>query len=747
MEASSKPQSGTTPSLRILQQLTPRSDADGDVSHRASTAEVQDIWRVVESQTGNADSEDNTDTTEDWIQDGHGQVQPDNPGDVVKKAWMQFTHNSNNLLFCAPFPGIDLPSLHPNQVQIFRLFQIYLDNVNSLLRVTHAPTTQQRLLDAAADLTSCSPALHALMFSIYCTAVLSMDDADCQRVFKESQQQMLSKYHFACQQALLQANFLRTSTRDVVTAFLLYLTSIRLSTSDPPSVASMSAILVRSAQRMNIHIEAMNLKHPPLEAEMRRRLWWAVIIFDNRLCEMSDYRSTNLDPSWDCALPSNVNDSDLHSSSSSAPTPSDRPTEAVFAVVRAEIMQAYRHAAFHLNFTKPALKAVARESEYGLIGTEDAHAAITKLESSLSTRYLNHCTPKTNSLHYMLIHLTRASLARMRLLAHYASFASRPRDQTSNDRDRAAAYAIAVLEADTALRASSKLPDSQQHAKPNPTAPYTWLLHSLFPMPAYIHLLSDLRRRPLRPLADTAWDAMDKNYQACFFHYFPPSSPANSSSPAFSQDPSAASDQPATQGGLRDSNPFKTIFAHILVPAWRAREAACRKPDAPPVGDVPAVVRVMMDVGIDGSKPTGPNPGTTATSRTSTTTAAASQVPAQSAHYTSSSDTLTLPGTQQYRSSMPTHQQHGFPQTTLASFQAFNGGSGSADHAADGFDFTSMNIGMGMSMADFEADLLGWTPSDSNLNSDSINIMNANPAALDLSMGGMDFDGTQHPYS
>ncbi|KAJ5509759.1 hypothetical protein N7527_011902 [Penicillium freii] len=37
-----------------------------------------------------------------------------------------------------------------------------------------------------------------------------------------------------------------------------------------------------------------------LEAEMRRRLWWSLIIFDNRIGEMSDYQTSSLAPTWDC---------------------------------------------------------------------------------------------------------------------------------------------------------------------------------------------------------------------------------------------------------------------------------------------------------------------------------------------------------------------------------------------------------------------------------------------------------------
>jgi hypothetical protein len=64
-------------------------------------------------------------------------------GSVVK-AWDQQygsdSHHSEHLLFCSRNAAIDLAALHPNQGQIFKLWQVYLENVDPLLKVTHTPT-------------------------------------------------------------------------------------------------------------------------------------------------------------------------------------------------------------------------------------------------------------------------------------------------------------------------------------------------------------------------------------------------------------------------------------------------------------------------------------------------------------------------------------------------------------------------------------------------------------------------------
>jgi hypothetical protein len=100
-----------------------------------------------------------------------------------------------------------------------------MDNVNPLLKVTHIPSLQARIIEAASNVRNINPALEALMFSIYCTAVLSLTAEDCQTTFGSSKEDLLSIYQSGCQQALWRCGFLRTSDRDSLTALYLYLVS------------------------------------------------------------------------------------------------------------------------------------------------------------------------------------------------------------------------------------------------------------------------------------------------------------------------------------------------------------------------------------------------------------------------------------------------------------------------------------------------------------------------------------------
>lgn len=111
-------------------------------------------------------------------------------------------------------------------VHILKLWQIYLENVNPLLKVTHTLSLQPRIIEAAANFTDIDPVLETLMFSIYCVSILSLPEDECMVMFGSSKQHLLPRFQNGCQQALLNCGFLRRNDRDCLTALYLYLVSV-----------------------------------------------------------------------------------------------------------------------------------------------------------------------------------------------------------------------------------------------------------------------------------------------------------------------------------------------------------------------------------------------------------------------------------------------------------------------------------------------------------------------------------------
>lgn len=116
--------------------------------------------------------------------------------------------------------------LHPSAIQIFQLWQVYLDNVNPILKICHAPSLQVRIVGAGTNLARIPGPLEALMFSMYLIAVRSMSDEEVQRTLGESKSAILDRYYQATQQALVNVGFMRSNDLMVLQAFLLCLVSI-----------------------------------------------------------------------------------------------------------------------------------------------------------------------------------------------------------------------------------------------------------------------------------------------------------------------------------------------------------------------------------------------------------------------------------------------------------------------------------------------------------------------------------------
>ncbi|KAL2137145.1 hypothetical protein VTI74DRAFT_8777 [Chaetomium olivicolor] len=485
----------------------------------------RDLWPAI-SQKGR-DSDDDSDQDgddDDHLRDrGIFRGGNDIHGGAIKNAWdhafRDHDETDHHLLFGSPVSNrVDLITLHPEQTKIFRLWQIYLDNVDPLLKVTHTPSLQARIVEAVGDLANLGPPLEALLFSIYCVAILSLDQERCRNVFG-SKKDLLAGYRFACRQALLNCRILLTSDHDCLVALYLYLVSIR-SEIDPRSLSSMLAVAIRIAQRLGYHKESENTScATALEAEMRRRLWWALVTFDSRICEVILCKSTTLTPTWDCRPPLNLSDFELLPGTKNAPEPAnERPTEALFVVVRSELGDFVRHCPFHLSFIDP-LMTIFAEAKGTLRGR-----GLRDLQKAIEETHLRHCDPD-NPLHLMTIWTARGFLAKNFLLEHCS------RHPTGSP--AVIAHSLTMLDCDTKLLASPL------------TRGFRWHTNFHFPFLAYACLLQYLKKEP-QEAAERIWEAMSENYDARGIDNW-------------------ASTEP-------NGEPFFALLSRIVVQAWEARE-------------------------------------------------------------------------------------------------------------------------------------------------------------------------------
>lgn len=283
---------------------------------------------------------------------------------------------------------------------------------------------------------------------------------------------------------------------------------------------------------------------------MRRRLWWSLILFDSRISELSDYKTTMLAPTWDCRVPINTNDFELRLETKEPPVPG-QATESIFAVVRSELGDFIRHAPFHLDCTNPALKPISN-----LPGGVDDIAALEKM---VEEKYLQFCDP-ANPLHFMTIWSTRAHLSKCCLLENFSKqsrSSSVHQPLTQAQRDATSSHALRMLESNTKVMTSPL------------TKGYVWFCHMHFPLPAYIHILQDLiRRRSLSKQSRHAWEVMSENYEAWL----------------------CASDSPT---------PPHSLVSNIILQAWEVLETPGQKDALAPPRIISSIRQKRAEVAAD----------------------------------------------------------------------------------------------------------------------------------------------------
>ncbi|KUI60174.1 Arabinolytic transcriptional activator araR [Cytospora mali] len=323
----------------------------------------------------------------------------------------------------------------------------------------------------------------------------------------------------------------------------------------PRSLSCMLAVAIRMAKRIGIHSQSAYTGCTALEAESRRRLWWSLVIFDHRISEMSDYKTTSLEPTWDCRPPLNINDFELQPDTKTTPAIHERPTEAIFAVVRSELADFVRHSTFHINFINPSLKAVARPKG-PQNGPLPEGGELMALERTVEDKYFAIFNAD-DPIHYMTIWTARGFLARNRLLEHYSRHSTSSVRPTDAQRGAALSYAVSMLECDTKLRSSHL------------TKKFLWTINAYFPALAYLHILIVLGKRPAEDHAEKAWEAVSNNYEVLV---------------------SCQKQQTGDEkGGV---GIFFASYTRAILQAWGAREALLRQQRKPPESPP----RIVLDV-------------------------------------------------------------------------------------------------------------------------------------------------------
>ena len=391
----------------------------------------------------------------------------------------------------ATHSAAELKAMHPRPLIIFRLWQVFLDNINPLTKLLHAPTVQQHLLDASANLEKISREWEALMFAIYLSAIQSMSTHECQNVMGEAKGVLVRRYHAAVRSALLRANFTSSLDLLLVQAFALYLLSVR-QYHDPNSLWILTGTAVRLGQRIGLHRDGSLVGLSPFETEIRRRMWWRLLALDGQTAELCGAGLSIAFPQYDCKRPLNVNDSDLSPNMSALPSEHNGPTEMIFCGFRYEIGLFLRNAKASNNWMESGLRDRA---------LEEKKKQLDELRTLIERKYLRFCDPSV-PLQLFARLMGEATIMALRLVAPYPRrYPQGLVEMTAKERDEVFWISMDVL----GLYNLSQRTESIRR--------FLWNVNVQFQWHAFIIIAHELQLRPEDQHTHDAWSKIEELFE------------------------------------------------------------------------------------------------------------------------------------------------------------------------------------------------------------------------------------------
>ncbi|KAI0837682.1 fungal-specific transcription factor domain-containing protein [Hypoxylon sp. FL0890] len=235
---------------------------------------------------------------------------------------------------------------HPTPDQIRFLTSTFFTNVDMILKILHRPTVEPALLALAnapePSHLQLTPEREVLYFSIYHAAVASLSASACLTHLGQRREDLMRIYSSAVEHLLVRADYLNSTSLETLQALTLFVACVRSSRGSKAAWALLS-LPIRLAQGLNLHRESSNAYFSPYEAELRRRLWWQLIVLDIRASEDRGTRTVVALDSWDTRMPLNINDADFGQDTRGPLVEREGPTDMTFYLCTAHCSNLFLH--------------------------------------------------------------------------------------------------------------------------------------------------------------------------------------------------------------------------------------------------------------------------------------------------------------------------------------------------------------------------------------------------------------------
>ncbi|KAI1424524.1 fungal-specific transcription factor domain-containing protein [Xylaria sp. FL1777] len=391
--------------------------------------------------------------------------------------------------------NVDLRSLHPLPSQMLFYWQVYMENVDPIIKLLHVPAMTKIVKELRSDMSTMTPGIEALMFAIYFAAITSMEYDEVITNFGAEKQQLIARYRFATEQALAKANCVTSSELVVLQAFVLFLILVRRY-DDTKFSSALTGLVVKIAQSLGLHRDGTHFDNiSPFDVEMRRRLWWAICVLDLRSAEDQGCELTVVERSFDTLFPLNVNDNDLSPEMTDFPPERMGSTDMTFCLIRYEICGLSRK----LHTASSGMSPCPRDSR---ITPQEQEDKLIEMYEHIDQKYLRLCPDKeTDLLNWVSATIARLIMSKMSLVIYQPLMPSTGTELSSDVRDRLFMASIEVVEYSRILNSEPKI------------RRWRWLFQTYNQWHAVAYLLLEVCRRSWSASVERGWIALNATFQ------------------------------------------------------------------------------------------------------------------------------------------------------------------------------------------------------------------------------------------
>ncbi|EKG15811.1 hypothetical protein MPH_07014 [Macrophomina phaseolina MS6] len=285
---------------------------------------------------------------------------------------------SQSLLFSSGQAAGDTSLFMPDsQEECFELFTTFIQNVDPVTRLVHKPSLGRRFaafIRRWQNLTPSSASARSsdnfddhwndeqlqnfepLAYAIFYSALNSLRADVVLARYRKEKLALLRKYQRGLELSLQQADFLTTSSIEVLQAFIIYLT-VQAREDDMGQVWPLTGVAIRIAMLQGLHREPsfFTSSMDEVQVEIRRRMWHQICHLDWRASEGKGMEPTISDDDFTTLLPRNVSDSDLIEGRAPPTNPyleEEGVTDMALQICRLGMIQCFRkiaHNAYRLD--------------------------------------------------------------------------------------------------------------------------------------------------------------------------------------------------------------------------------------------------------------------------------------------------------------------------------------------------------------------------------------------------------------